>query len=40
VGGEVTVLWRARKDGSKMASAKSVTLADGRKMVSGSAAPE
>ena len=40
VGGEVTVIGVLAKDGSKMASAKSVTLADGRKMVSGSAAPE
>jgi len=31
VGGEVTVLGVLAKDGSKMASAKSVTLADGRK---------
>jgi hypothetical protein len=38
VGGEVTVLGSLAKDGSKMASARSVTLADGRKMVAGSSA--
>jgi len=38
VGGEVTVFGSLAKDGSKMASARSVTLADGRKMVAGSSA--
>ena len=38
VGTEVTVDAVLAKDGSNMASAKSVTLADGRKMVAGSLA--
>ena len=40
VGTEVTVDAVLAKDGSNMASAKSVTLADGRKMVAGSLADE
>jgi hypothetical protein len=40
VGGEVTVIGVLAKDGSKLATARSVTLADGRKMVAGSSAPE
>src|SRR3979490_2186883 len=40
VGGEVTVLGVLAKDGSKLATARSVTLADGRKMVAGSSASE
>jgi hypothetical protein len=40
VGGEVTVLGSLAKDGSKMASARTVTLADGRKMVAGSSASD
>jgi hypothetical protein len=40
VGGEVTVFGSLAKDGSKMANARSVTLADGRQMVAGSSAPE
>jgi hypothetical protein len=40
VGGEVTVVGVLAKDGSKLATARSVTLADGRKMVAGSSAPE
>jgi hypothetical protein len=39
VGGEVTVLGAPAKDGVKMANARTVTLADGRKMVAG-LAPE
>ena len=37
-GAEVTVFGAAAKDGSKMANARTVTLADGRKMVAGSSA--
>jgi hypothetical protein len=40
VGTEVTVDAVLAKDGSNMASAKSITLADGRKMVAGSLADE
>jgi hypothetical protein len=40
VGGEVTVVGVLAKDGSKLATARSVTLADGRKMVAGSSASE
>jgi hypothetical protein len=40
VGGEVTVIGVLAKDGSKLATARSVTLADGRKMVAGSSASE
>ena len=40
VGGEVTVLCAPAKDGAKMANARTVTLADGRKMVAGSLADE
>jgi hypothetical protein len=40
VGGEVTVFGSLAKDGSKMASARSVTLADGRKMSAGSPASD
>ena len=40
VGAEVTVLGVLAKDGSKLATARSVTLADGRKMVAGSSASE
>ena len=40
VGGEVTVLGVLAKDGSKLATARSVTLADGRTMVAGSSASE
>lgn len=40
VGGEVTVVGVLAKDGSKLATARSVTLADGRTMVAGSSAPE
>jgi Family of unknown function (DUF6152) len=40
VGGEVTVLGVLAKDGSKLATARSVTLADGRKMVAGASAAE
>jgi uncharacterized protein DUF6152 len=35
VGEEVTVLVAPAKDGTKMANARTVTLADGRKMVAG-----
>ena len=40
VGGEVTVVGVLAKDGSKLATARSVTLADGRKMVAGASASE
>jgi len=40
VGGEVTVIGVLAKDGTKLATARSVTLADGRKMVAGSSASE
>jgi hypothetical protein len=40
VGAEVTILGVLAKDGSKLATARSVTLADGRKMVAGSSASE
>jgi hypothetical protein len=40
VGTEVTVDAVLAKDGSNMASAKSITLSDGRKMVAGSLADE
>jgi len=40
VGSAVTVDAVLAKDGSSLASARSVTLADGRKMVAGSAAEE
>jgi hypothetical protein len=40
VGGEVTVVGVLAKDGSNLATARSVTLADGRKMVAGSSASE
>jgi hypothetical protein len=40
VGGEVTVVGVLAKDGSKLATARSVTLADGRKMVAGSSPSE
>ena len=40
VGSEVTVLGVLAKDGSKLATARSVTLADGRKMVAGASASE
>ena len=40
VGGEITVFGSLAKDGSKMAATRSVTLADGRTMVSGASAPE
>jgi hypothetical protein len=40
VGGVVTVFGSLAKDGSKMASARTVTLADGRKMVAGSSASD
>jgi len=40
VGAEVTVLGVLAKDGSKLATARSVTLADGRKMVAGASASE
>ena len=40
VGGEVTVVGVLAKDGSKLATARSVTLSDGRKMVAGSSASE
>jgi hypothetical protein len=39
VGGVVTVFGSLAKDGSKMANARTVTLADGRKMEAGSSAP-
>ena len=38
VGDEVSVFGAPAKDGAKMANARTVTLADGRKMVSGLAA--
>ena len=40
VGAEVTILGVLAKDGSKLATARSVTLADGRKMVAGSSASD
>ena len=40
VGAEVTVVGVLAKDGSKLATARSVTLADGRKMVAGASASE
>jgi hypothetical protein len=40
VGGEVTVLVAPAKDGAKMANARTVTLADGQKMVAGAAAEQ
>ena len=40
VGGEVTVVGVLAQDGSKLATARSVTLADGRKMVAGASASE
>ena len=39
VGSVVTVFGALAKDGSKMANARTVTLADGRKMEAGSSAP-
>ena len=39
VGSVVTVFGSLAKDGSKMANARTVTLADGRKMEAGSSAP-
>jgi hypothetical protein len=39
VGSAVTVFGALAKDGSKMANARTVTLADGRKMEAGSSAP-